>query len=65
MEDYIKNLDGLAEDLKSEIKRVKTFLNKNDYDNGTAVSTIVRNYRLELKNYLKIVIKDIEYKNKD
>ena len=57
----MKNLDEMINDVEDELKRVKDFINHNNYHNGTAISRIVRNYRNyrnDLKKLLTVMISD-------
>lgn len=49
----------LEADLTEEIIRVKNMVNAKGYDNYSAFNNIVRNYRNELKAFLKVVKEDI------
>ena len=49
----------LEADLTEEIIRVKKMVNAKGYDNYSAFNNIVRNYRNELKAFLKVVKEDI------
>jgi hypothetical protein len=53
-----QNTVKILDDLDEEISRVKLMLNENGYHNGTALNTIVRRYRNELKQYRQLVLDD-------
>ena len=46
-----KDLKKIVEDIDEELKRVKDFTKKNDYDHDTAINFIVSEYRRKLKRY--------------
>ena len=52
-------LKEYSEDLKEEIMRVKDVVNSKGYDNYNAFNQIVRDYRTNLKNHLRIVYADL------
>lgn len=55
----MKNLELMIQDLDQEIARVKLFVNENGYHNGTAINTIVRRYRNELKALRSLMRDDL------
>ena len=55
----MKDLTDIIKDLDDEIIRSKMFVNENGYHNGTAINTIVRRYRNELKQIRKILWDDL------
>jgi len=54
----MKNLNDMIKDIDEELMRVKKFVNENGYHNGTAVNAVVRRYRKDLKELLKIIQED-------
>jgi len=48
----------MIDELRVEIQRVKEFVNVNGYNNSTAINSIVRRYRSELKELLHIITMD-------
>jgi len=54
----MKNLNDMIKDINEELMRVKKFVNENGYHNGTAVNAVVRRYRKDLKELLKIIQED-------
>jgi len=54
----MKNLTDMIKDIDEELMRAKKFVNENGYHNGTAVNAVVRRYRKDLKELLKIIQED-------
>jgi hypothetical protein len=48
----------MIKDIDEELMRAKKFVNENVYHNGTAVNAVVRRYRKDLKELLKIIQED-------